>query len=781
MKKLIYSALAMAFAFFAASCQQENLEPVAESNTVTYTVKVPGAMSTKALGDETTAVNKVYYQVYRAAEVDDLTKTFVYDGTEDVNDAGQASFELDFVKNQNFVVLFWAQKSTLDMYNTTDLRKVQLVNPGDSNNAAAQVFAGSNFVTDCVPANGGNVELTRPISQLNIFTTKESLTFGGKTIGLVKSTVTVDGLYTTYNVAEGAAVVTPTPAKFIYDADTVPATEDTDPYAYVAMNYVGFAPNASTTVQVDFTITTSEGDVPHSVSSVPVKPNYRTNIVGNLLTESADYDVTLDAAWAGENIIVNNADEFAAAIARANDGDVINLADGEYDLPTSLFAQASSGTFTFNGSGVDTEVKGASSSNVNAPGVYANGKHLIFKDLTYVTPNNGYNGGFGHAASVTFINCTIVGQFYAHSGAPHYFYDCTIDPLTGYLYTYGSDCVFEGCTFSASEGKALQVYQDAATGETTVTIKDCDFVAAKQAATWDGKPVTGIDINSNGALFNVYVENCTTTGFPTGLNSGSDLYNIKNGGFAKVNLWIDGEQVAFVGLTPVTAGVGIDANGAYNIFNADGMLWFANEVNTNGNSFSGKTVKLTDNIDLNGIDWKPISQTGATQFKGTFDGQNNTISNLTIDTTDKGGNYASGLFGWIIAATVKNVNIDGADIMAQHYVGGIAGYLEWDGCTVENCHVTNANIVAKHNAASCGNKVGGIVGFAGNADTLVKECTVSNSTIVADRDAGQVVGAAKTTNVVNCSASNVTVSVAEGCTDEDAGKNVRAEVIGRVL
>ena len=220
---------------------------------------------------------------------------------------------------------------------------------------------------------------------------------------------------------------------------------------------------------------------------------------------------------------------------------------------------------------------------------------------------------------------------------------------------------------------------------------------------------------------------------------------------------------------------------AYCINNKAGMFWFANEVNANKNSFSGKTVKLDANIDLNNDTWTPISQTGATQFNGTFDGQNYTISNLNINTTDKGGNYASGLFGWILAAKVKNVKIDTANITAQHFVGAIAGYLENTGCTVENCHVANATIVAEHNTASCGNKVGGIVGFAGNADTKVKDCTVANSSIKADRDAGQVVGAALAANVENCSATNVTVTAADGCSDEDAGKNIRNEVIGRVL
>ena len=302
MKKFLYSAAALALAFFAASCQQENLEPVVSGNTVTYTVEVPGALATRALGDETTAVDKVYYEVYRALEVTDLDAKPVYEGNEPVS-GGKASFELEFVKDQEFVVLFWAQDADLTMFDITDLRKVTLTTPGASNNENAQVFAGSNEVADCVPANGGKVTLIRPISQLNIFTTKESLQFGTKSITLSESTVKVSGLYTTYNVATGEPVITEVTADFTYGLADVPATEDTDPYAYVAMNYVAFAQNASSTVDVDFTIKTSEGDIPHSVPNVPLKPNYRTNIIGNLLTEAADYNVTL-GIWATEDEVV---------------------------------------------------------------------------------------------------------------------------------------------------------------------------------------------------------------------------------------------------------------------------------------------------------------------------------------------------------------------------------------------------------------------------------------------------------------------------------------------
>ena len=137
----------------------------------------------------------------------------------------------------------------------------------------------------------------RPISQLNIYTTKESLTWGTG-ITLKKSYVKVSGLYKAYNVAEGAAVLTAETETYEYALANVPATADADQYAYVAMNYVGFADEDNTVVDVEFSIETSEKNhIIHSVGNVPVKPNYRTNIVGNLLTAETEYNVTLNDTW----------------------------------------------------------------------------------------------------------------------------------------------------------------------------------------------------------------------------------------------------------------------------------------------------------------------------------------------------------------------------------------------------------------------------------------------------------------------------------------------------
>ena len=699
MKKILYSAAAMALAFFAASCQQENLEPVVKANTVTYTVQVADAVATKALGDDVAAVNELVYEVYRTAAEETTAFTsadnLLYHKTATITN-GVATIELEFVNDQNFTVLFWAHTAGNTVYDVDDLTNVTITSPDVANNVNAQAFVGRDFVRDCVSDANGTVILHRPVSQLNIATTPESLVKFDDAIALEGSSVKVTGLATAYNIATLCATGA-TATEYEYTETTVPTdvlTVNGTAYTYVAMNYVGFAQNEGSNVTVSYVINTTEGDIDNEILNVPVKPNYRTNIVGNLITSKTEYTITLDATWAGENILVNNVDEFAAALANAQDGDVICLADGEYDLPASLFAQASSGTFTFEGNGVDTEVNGARNSNSNAPGVYANGKHLVFKDLTYVTPNNGYNGGFGHAASVTFINCTIVGQFYAHSGAPHYFYDCTIDPLTGYLYTYGSDCVFEGCTFSASEGKALQVYQDSATGETTVTIKDCDFVAAKQAATWDGKPVTGIDINSNGAIFNVYVEDCTTSGFPTGLNSGSDLYNIKNGGLTRVNLWIDGVQVAFVGMTPVAAGVNKDAAGEYYVSTAVGLKYM-NNIFANLTAGRNVVMNLAADIDFTGYTWNTVeSHVDANCYISEINGNGHTISNFTIN-----GQAMFRRFAGSGDVVVKDITFDAATVNSNTLNTSILAVQVYQNVLLDNVDVKNSTFTGTYKVA----------------------------------------------------------------------------------
>lgn len=101
----------------------------------------------------------------------------------------------------------------------------------------------------------------------------------------------------------------------------------------------------------------------------------------------------------------------------------------------------------------------------------------------------------------------------------------------------------------------------------------------------------------------------------------------------------------------------------------------------NSPNWVSKSYKLTDNIDL--TKFKPWIPRGLNQvsrkFIGTFDGDNKTISNLYINSTE---DY-KGLFGYADAgAVIKNMNVS-SSVKGTRFVGGIVGY--GNGITMENC------------------------------------------------------------------------------------------------
>ena len=237
-------------------------------------------------------------------------------------------------------------------------------------------------------------------------------------------------------------------------------------------------------------------------------------------------------------------------------------------------------------------------------------------------------------------------------------------------------------------------------------------------------------------------------------------------------------------ITPEAVADGVTKMGdnTYFISNKAGMVWFANQVNVEGNSFSGKSLNLTADIDLENMVWTPIGQTGgngvATYFTGSFNGNGHTISNLYVTPESseysEGKNYAAGLFGFVDAgdAEISNLTIDGANVKGHHWTGVITGYLTG---TVTGCTVMNADVVCSHaNDDACGDKASTVVGYINSGK--VSNCQAEDCTVKAGRDAGQIVGCAKAQYVENCKATNVTVSANGDCT----GANVRNEIIGRL-
>jgi len=174
-----------------------------------------------------------------------------------------------------------------------------------------------------------------------------------------------------------------------------------------------------------------------------------------------------------------------------------------------------------------------------------------------------------------------------------------------------------------------------------------------------------------------------------------------------------------------------------------------------GNSFEGKTVKLGNDIDLyyvaeggtEPVCFEPIgSYRKDTSFKGTFDGQGYTISNMSQNTWALNNGYSYGdlglgLFGKVENSTIKDLTMDGASISGESALAGIVAGAAYGDMTFENITVTNSQ------AADYQYYSGGIVGWA-SGDHQYINCDVDASTTIAaqwgdfDNSTGGIIGGA---------------------------------------
>ena len=477
----------------------------------------------------------------------------------------------------------------------------------------------------------------------------------------------------------------------------------------------------------------------------------------NLYIYETDTDVTTFAFTQENNEVFGTQSEMLkSTLDNAATGATVQVPAGEYTFPASSIKEG----MTIK-CAEGTVFQGASSLNIKGATV----EGATFSNAAGTVVTSTING--------TFKDCVFEGGNalrYCYAGETVVFENCVFSGNTYGIHFDGgaNEIIFRNCTFSGFNATAAAV--------TMTTFEGCTFKSNGKSNynginIWGSAKMVNTNFEFDGSVDNEWIDpisadktyeftGCTING---GTIFSSFYFSPRD---VNTDITIDGTLYEDY------------ANVTY-LASPKDMTWFADKVNIEKNSYNGKTVKVTADIDLANVAWTPVGQTGATQFLGTFDGQNHMITNLAIDATAQtGANYSSGLFGWLNAAVVKNVKIDGVTVKGNHNVGVIAGYLETSGCTVENCHISNA-VVECHvaNDDANGDKCGVLVGHAGNAGVAVKNCTATDSAVSAGRDAGQIVGAAKAENVTGCSATNVTVT-ANG---EGTGANVRNEVIGRLL
>lgn len=183
----------------------------------------------------------------------------------------------------------------------------------------------------------------------------------------------------------------------------------------------------------------------------------------------------------------------------------------------------------------------------------------------------------------------------------------------------------------------------------------------------------------------------------------------------------------------------------YQIENGTQLLLFQSIVNgTNGQTQNlAACAELTDNIDMSSIaNFAPIG-TETNPYTGTFNGNNHSISGLTINGSD-----AAGLFGYVKGATIQKINLCNSQITATSdggnniytYAGGIVGFAT-GAAKIENCSTNNITI----NAGS--RHIGGIIGY-GKDSTRISNCT-NTSSLAGTYNVGGIAGYLEDSSITN--------------------------------
>ncbi len=149
------------------------------------------------------------------------------------------------------------------------------------------------------------------------------------------------------------------------------------------------------------------------------------------------------------------------------------------------------------------------------------------------------------------------------------------------------------------------------------------------------------------------------------------------------------------------------------------------------NSFEGKTITLTKDINLDGKEWTPIG-TATTPFKGTIEGGNGVkISNLKMTAEIESNNLqdnqkVAGFIGFLAGGAVKNITFTDASISVGEDVAAavVAGFM--NGGTIDRVNVNGADINGGNDS-----DFGTIAGKLYDAGSITN-CVVTGTSITLD-------------------------------------------------
>ncbi len=297
MKKLLFLAVA-AFGVMFTSCSKD--DHASNLKTMTFNVSTP-EFDTRAYGDGFTAESLVV-AVYDVADNNrELSEIRYVDGAAFAGDVLETTVQFRLVSGKTYDFVFYASApAATDHYTfdpATGVLSVNYTNIKANNENLDAFVAYRREVNDGTPKE--DVILTRPFAQVNVGTSDyDSAVKAG--VKVTKTAMTLQA-YQTLDIKSGK-VGEPTMIDINFAEDTMPnatlTTKDGTNYKWLSMNYILVEltdpadKNDNELITCKFK-TDDPSYAERTWSWVPVKRNYQTNIVGNILTSTTDFKVII--------------------------------------------------------------------------------------------------------------------------------------------------------------------------------------------------------------------------------------------------------------------------------------------------------------------------------------------------------------------------------------------------------------------------------------------------------------------------------------------------------
>lgn len=692
-KKLFLSMFAATGMLFATSCSNDELEAVQSGNEaqVSFSLGLEGAIGSRAISDGKSA-DVLMYAVFdkdgkRISTIKKESKTGVTFPT---------TAEITLAKGQTYKVAFWAQDDDCKAYTVSDDMNVTVdykTNNTSNNDETRDAF----FKTVEFTVTGStsiDVELKRPFAQINVGVTKadwEAAVASGITIA--QSSVVIKNAATNLNLLDGTvsgetevnyslANIPSNPAILDVDTDGDGTKEE---YNWLSMSYILPAATSSgyektTLDNVSFEFAPSSGETikfNQGLNAVPVQRNWRTNILGKILTGDITFNIVIDPVYEDDhNVMVPYATingvaykSFAEAMATVQDGETIKL-EGE----TTLTANANEMLYTIENKDVTIDLNGY--------GIVANIPNVTKNTAIFQVKKNGTLTiqGEGNVKVVTAGAVNVLAALISNEGGTVNlnggnwtmtaleYPDALIPTFVDNNSTLGASTLnINGGTYTFHRN-LFRNFSNNKTEVATINIYGGIFNGREsdEGAIWNQKPSAGIPdgagvINVMGGTFNnvvindefkgvVYVNNqkelvaalAEVNTHTINLGAGTYVADIYNGTPRRKSLTIIGSEGTKFGHTATTGGqLRLDLFESFTIRNCEiiqrsGVKTWGHIVFGSGNKVNG--VYTIENCTFNGVGTQGIyineNTTGATYniLNCTFNGDFGTEGAITIQT-----------------------------------------------------------------------------------------------------------------------------------------------------